>query len=316
VFGVNPNLVMFDDGQSPNAFASPQITLYGFTGTVYFGIGLVRNQLWSMDKGEAAVAGIMAHEFSHILQMKMGSTLTGKYRELHADFMAGYYLHAKSYVARADIKPFAQSLFETGDYNFRSPVHHGTPEERVSAMLAGYNTELPLVQAFHAGERYMSVDQAGPAVGIESRDSNQSERADAEGFSIGNARNEGVSDSRGGGGFCSDLQLFVNAAKSHFKSLRGRPGELDDTFSSTRTLSGFRDCDIVLNGDEISCRTSGSAEIDDVAHTTRDCLGPGWSMSKETTSAGTRYSFKSGSGEVRVRTSTRGKVGLAVMAPD
>jgi hypothetical protein len=67
--------------------------------------------------------------------MKMGSTLSGKYRELHADFMAGYYLHAKSYVARADIKPFAQSPFGSSFWFFRErsasaglvPIHssHG-----------------------------------------------------------------------------------------------------------------------------------------------------------------------------------------------
>src|SRR5580704_13850513 len=34
VFGVDPNMVVFDDGGNPNAFASPQMTAPGYTGTV------------------------------------------------------------------------------------------------------------------------------------------------------------------------------------------------------------------------------------------------------------------------------------------
>lgn len=203
VFGVNPNMVVFDDGNSPNAFASPQITLAGFTGTVYFGLGLLRKQLWSMDKGEAAVAGIMAHEFSHIVQMQMGSHLSGKYRELHADFMAGYYLRSKSYVTQTEIEPFAESLFETGDYNFRSPAHHGTPEERVSAMKAGFNTTSALTQAFQSGERFVRSGELGDDASTHSepdlRTTDKATRSPTDSGDFAQVLNSLVQTSLGGG---------------------------------------------------------------------------------------------------------------------
>ncbi|HKQ03981.1 MAG TPA: hypothetical protein VJ464_02535 [Blastocatellia bacterium] len=157
VFGVNPNMFLFDDGEAPNAFASPTSTLNGYTGTVYLGTGLLRTELWSMNKGGFAVAGVMAHEFAHILQIAMQSRLPGKLRELHADFMAGYYLARKSYIAPTNIRAFAQSLFEKGDYDFWSPSHHGTPQERVGAMLAGYRSgNLAVRDAYYTGERWLT----------------------------------------------------------------------------------------------------------------------------------------------------------------
>lgn len=154
VFGVNPNLFIFDDGRSPNAYASPEITLPGYTGTVYFGTSLLRSELWSMSKGGHAVAGIMAHEFAHILQLRANSRLSGRARELHADFLAGYYLGRKSYFLPTDIRGFANSLFEKGDHAFWSREHHGTPHERVNAMVAGFQSaNADLRSAYLYGER-------------------------------------------------------------------------------------------------------------------------------------------------------------------
>ena len=53
-----------------------------------------------------------------------------------------------------DIKAFARSLYGRGDLNFNSPDHHGTPEERVEAMAAGYR----LAQQ---GESFTQVAQRG-----------------------------------------------------------------------------------------------------------------------------------------------------------
>ena len=155
LFKVNPNLFIFDDLGSPNAFASPE----GPTGTVCFGIGFIVNELWSMNKGEHALAGIMAHEFAHILQLKERCPLPlrGKHRELHADFLAGYYLSRKGYFTQINILAFAYSLFEKGDYYFWSPVHHGTPHERVGAMVEGFKYGgQPLPNAYYSGMIYVS----------------------------------------------------------------------------------------------------------------------------------------------------------------
>jgi len=161
VFGVTPNMFFIEDGSNPNAFAAPKISLPGYFGTVFFGFRLVRDQLWQSEMGGHAVAGIMAHEFTHILQFRRSSKLSGMYRELHADYMAGYYLGRKSYFTPVDIRPFARSLFALGDSAFWSPDHHGTPEQRVRAMVAGFGSRnLTLNTAFGAGEkevRKMSV---------------------------------------------------------------------------------------------------------------------------------------------------------------
>ncbi|MEQ8995330.1 MAG: hypothetical protein RID53_02360 [Coleofasciculus sp. B1-GNL1-01] len=139
VFTVNPTLLIIDDFQGPNAFAYWGVTDPGFYGTIYLGIRLLYDELFSMDKGVLAVVGIMAHEFAHILQWKYQSQLIGKLRELHADFLAGYYLGVKNYIPYRDLRAFASSLFTKGDYNFWNLDHHGTPQERVAAMNIGYS---------------------------------------------------------------------------------------------------------------------------------------------------------------------------------
>lgn len=158
VFDVNPNMFLIDDcrGSGGNAYASPEHTVAGAYGTVYLGVCLIRDELWSMDKGGPAVAGIMAHEFAHILQIKKGSSLSSKYRELHADFLAGYYLGKKNYIQPQYVAGFAQSLYEKGDYNFRDPNHHGTPEERVIAMFAGFESAYRSASsAYRVGDEFV-----------------------------------------------------------------------------------------------------------------------------------------------------------------
>jgi hypothetical protein len=95
-------------------------------------------------------------EFSHILQFKEGSTLRGAQRELHADYMAGYYLGRKSHFLQTNIANFADSPFEKGDYAFWSQTHHGTPQERVAAMVAGFeNRNASLDKEFSNGEDFV-----------------------------------------------------------------------------------------------------------------------------------------------------------------
>jgi hypothetical protein len=156
VFGISPNLLIFDDGDQPNAYAVPYRTRFGTSGTVCLGVRLLVDELGSIDKGGYAVAGILAHEFSHILQARLHSRLSGKFRELHADYMAGYYLGKRSMIAPTDIRNFAVSLYEKGDFAFWSSTHHGTPEERVIAMVAGFrNSGASLDEAFFHGEKIL-----------------------------------------------------------------------------------------------------------------------------------------------------------------
>jgi len=149
-FGVRSEIQFVNDSQSPNAYADP------FERTVYLGVHLLKSELGDPQGGPTAIVGIEAHEFAHILQGSHGTRLVGRNAELQADFMAGWYL-ARQYKRRA-LKPreFARSLYDKGDWNFYSPGHHGTPQQRVTAMLAGYKSaDLSVEQALEKGERYV-----------------------------------------------------------------------------------------------------------------------------------------------------------------
>lgn len=151
-FGVQPNVLLLDEAEGPNAYAAAVDSRAGYTGTVYFGVRLLGDELFDRDKGPTAVAGILAHEFAHILQMYRTGMQPGKQMELHADFMAGWFLARKNRVKPVNMDAFARSLYEKGDKYFWSPAPHGTPEERLNAMLAGYGSaDMAMSEAFDVG---------------------------------------------------------------------------------------------------------------------------------------------------------------------
>lgn len=137
VFGLQPGLAIIEGG---NAYAMPESLIDNTDGTVLFGRTLVSDE-WRKCGG-TAVAGIIAHEFGHILQFFSGlySLLTDhqptqRLAELHADYMAGYYLGLQRSI-HTDIVAVLDSLKE--DTDFSNEYHHGTPSNRKDAMMAGY----------------------------------------------------------------------------------------------------------------------------------------------------------------------------------
>jgi hypothetical protein len=155
VFGVLPNLVLFEDAQSPNAYASERATAPLADGTVAIGLTLIARELGQGERGEQAVASILAHEWSHILQIRQRCTLVGTARELHADFLAGYYL-GRRYGGVADaVVAAGRAVYRQGDYLFGDGNHHGTPIERVQALMQGFlHSHLSLPLAYQLGERW------------------------------------------------------------------------------------------------------------------------------------------------------------------
>ena len=140
VFKIKVELKILDDSDAPNAYATEESSNpFFFGGTVYMGQELLTKELWKRKNGMDAVRGIMAHEFAHILQSSLNCKLEGAILELHADFMAGYYLGIKDIVTQKEsLKTFAESLFEKGDGELWDASHHGTPKQRVMAMTGGY----------------------------------------------------------------------------------------------------------------------------------------------------------------------------------
>lgn len=150
-FGVSPRGFYFIDS-SPNAYAMPQVTNpLGPDGTVVFGVNLTSQQLQKQPNGSTVIA-IMAHEFGHIMQFKYGGVGAGKRAELHADFMAGWYLRMRGTYAWTNLSSALRIFYDLGDYAFNSPQHHGTPDERLAAAAAGFNSTAPdALQAYNAG---------------------------------------------------------------------------------------------------------------------------------------------------------------------
>lgn len=145
-FEVLPGFAYYNDATSPNAYASSTVRLNGADGTVLFGQRLLRDLMAGNDHPELAVAAVCAHEFGHILQFKHGLTErvnagqpNVRRSELQADYFAGYFaglrkLERPSFPAAV----FAQAQWAAGDTQFSSPQHHGTQDERASAVIQGF----------------------------------------------------------------------------------------------------------------------------------------------------------------------------------
>lgn len=119
--------------------------LSGHDKTIKFGYNLFWSEL--RINNELAIAGILAHEWGHQVQFKFGYDKIGNpFVELEADAFSGYYMAlAKSY-AWANINGYYQSIFSKGDFNFNSPIHHGTPDQRLAAAYLGVNTAVYAMQ--------------------------------------------------------------------------------------------------------------------------------------------------------------------------
>ncbi|MBY5794989.1 hypothetical protein [Rhizobium leguminosarum] len=88
---------------------------------------------------------IMAHEFAHIFQMR--NQYIDRFRaagaqtreiELHADYLAGWYMSQQGEISTGLLEIVANTLFSRGDNNVDVREHHGTKVDRMSAVLKGY----------------------------------------------------------------------------------------------------------------------------------------------------------------------------------
>jgi len=159
LFGQRPGFGFIDDWGAPNAYATAETLVPGTWGTVLYGTTLFRDTLAAYDDQGMAVLSIMAHEFGHIAQFAYGTDQqllwgqsTVKRVELHADYLAGYYLGMRKR-EQPDLPLWAAGdmLARIGDYAYYDWNHHGTPEERVAAAEAGFALASDRAPAFDAG---------------------------------------------------------------------------------------------------------------------------------------------------------------------
>ena len=146
-FKVNPGFAFFDDSKGENAVAIRETLFGNGPGTVLMGMKLFGKLMARTNDGGITVIAVCAHEFGHIYQMFAGyeepldrlDTRTNRPHELHADFLAGYYLALRKAEHRQlDLREVGGILHSLGDTAFTSRQHHGTPDERVGALSAGF----------------------------------------------------------------------------------------------------------------------------------------------------------------------------------
>ena len=153
-----------------NAFFIPtnQCSTPGCVGVVAVGRNLLKEQL-QKKYGLEIVKAILAHEFGHAIQSKLDWHGSGyaKWKELHADFMAGFYMAQKAYITEELLGSFIQEFYARGDFEFYNPDHHGTPYERGCAFQEGFGASrrfnLSLYKAYSAGVAYLrDLDPCNP----------------------------------------------------------------------------------------------------------------------------------------------------------
>ncbi len=243
VFGVQPKLWVYVDENGPNAIASPRSAILGATGEVFLGRTLLQKELRNV--GEEGVAGIMAHEFGHILQVQRHSALSGPSRELQADFLAGYYLGAKNIVLGADVVAAAEAIWEQGDYQFTSPQHHGTPAQRVKAFTAGLATaHLGITAAYAEGERVARELAGTTKRNTDARDEDRERSTTPQASS----EEENLSVT---------LQTLLAARPAQFSPFRGKfqrklGASGAKIYQGTLTFPGLHDCHVYVTEDDVT----------------------------------------------------------------
>ena len=96
--------------------------------------------------GDFGVAYIVAHEYGHNIQQELGFFSSGrrlapKSFELQADCFAGSWgnsVYRAGKLKDGDVEEALSTAKAVGDFEYLSPRHHGTPDERRRAWLLGY----------------------------------------------------------------------------------------------------------------------------------------------------------------------------------
>jgi hypothetical protein len=156
VIPVDPGFQYVD---ADNAFALSDSIIANTKGTILIGQKFVKDLVKQKDGG-VAVAGVLAHECAHIFQFFTSyyDRLNGRTKvllELHADFLAGYYMAKRIGFAPDNPGIFAQALIQKSTYRSSG---HGTPGQRNAAMDKGYMLSLSgktFEEAAREGEEYV-----------------------------------------------------------------------------------------------------------------------------------------------------------------
>lgn len=159
VFPVNVELHFgVERSQAGNAYFSPSCQSIYCNGEIVLGRFLM-GELAKRSDSYLRLVSVFAHEYGHAMQHKYGWSGNGKWRELHADYLAGYYMGLCRLSSESEILSIFTEFASRGDFEFNSPSHHGTPEERSCAFIEGYKTAfIPntnIYNAYSKGKNYV-----------------------------------------------------------------------------------------------------------------------------------------------------------------
>jgi hypothetical protein len=165
-FFLLPGFAFFNEPGGSNAYACSTRMMGRSDGDVLFGRKLFRTIMSRRERPEIGIVSVCAHEFGHIAQFKydvynrlVGFDRRVKRLELHADFLSGYFAGIRK-LQHPDFPAatFALTLFDLGDFS-DDIEHHGTPDERGAAVIAGYGAgyeeKLKFGFALESGIRYV-----------------------------------------------------------------------------------------------------------------------------------------------------------------
>jgi hypothetical protein len=138
-FKVDPFFAFYEDGRYENAKADRmQYDPNHKDGAVLLGVNFAKSLARA---GDVAIIVVMAHEWAHIKQDKLGKKFVWNVRyELDADQAAGEYLKSKGSDERLG-RAASQVFFNMGRNNFTAPSYHGTPNQRADVFRDGFGIE-------------------------------------------------------------------------------------------------------------------------------------------------------------------------------
>lgn len=165
VFKERPGFAFYDDSSSPNAYATSDTRVHGTWGTILFGRSMFRSLIHENHDNGIVVIATIAHEMSHIVQFHhnlqprlMAGQRTVKRVELHADYLAGFYLGTRKRDDPSITLLASGALFrDLGDDDVQDREHHGTPGERIASAERGFKIGISggsLQNAIDEGMRY------------------------------------------------------------------------------------------------------------------------------------------------------------------
>lgn len=169
-FRITPPFDFYNDAGAPNAKAYRPTSSFP-QGKVVFGLGLYE-RLMQQDASGASVLAVLAHEFGHIAfflssdeARVMSGRRTVKRSELHADFLAGYYLGLrKRDTPQVSLRKAGILIWSLGDDQYDDRNHHGTRDERNLAaeagFVVGFKQNADFSQAFSAATDYIVTTYA------------------------------------------------------------------------------------------------------------------------------------------------------------